>query len=90
MKSPYANPGDRAWSFAWCAADDVLDRASLRNPDVRRLATHALATALLPMAAIAVASGRNEFVLVDEENEALDDFYRAWADDVIAATVAAI
>lgn len=90
MKSPYANPGDRAWCLAWCAADSIIDRASLRDRDVCRLATHALASALLPLASCAVASGRNEFDLVDEENEALDDFYRAWADDVVAATVAAI
>jgi hypothetical protein len=90
MNAPAENPGQVAWSLAVSAAQDVIERANVREPDIRRLATHALAVSFLPLTAQIVSEGGTTFDLVDETNESLDPFYAAWAEAVLATTIAAI
>ena len=87
------NPGALAWEFAWCAADDVIDRANLRKSlgDIRRHATHALAKSFLPAAALAVVNGATEFVIVrDDDTDEEAAVARAWATELVRRTIAAL
>ena len=91
--STYSNPGDLAWSLAWNAADDLIERANLCKSllDIRRVATHWLALTFLPAAALVVAKGGTRFDLVrDDDSDEEAAVVKTWAVDVVHATIAAL
>ncbi len=88
MNAAFANPGDRAWSLAWCAADDLIERANLTKAEraLRERATHELAKSFLPAAALVVQTGGTRFEIVDHDApEPFQDLYRQWSNDVVDA-----
>jgi hypothetical protein len=88
MKSPYANPGELAWSLAWCAADSIIERANLPKSEraLHERATHELAKSFLPAAALVVAGGGDRFDVVDDDAADLDPIFADWARQVVEAT----
>ena len=92
MSPRYENPGVHAWSLAYCAASDLIERATERaNHDIRRLATHALAKSFLPAAALVVALGGSTFAIVrDDDTDEEAAVAQTWANEVVRETIAAL